>query len=201
VRRWPKRIVPDLCLGAIIDVQEFFLSQMDEPLARTRVETNFANLARLLGYFRIPLIVTLERPVHHKGSLPPGLQTHLPKRSEVFEKDCFDLTKDKKIRAYLRRQKQKQIIIAGCETDVCILQSCLGMLQLGYEVYVVEDLLFSSSDKLGSAIARMRGEGAVFLTYKTLFYELTESVEGAQHEARLSATVGLLPDDLPDTAE
>jgi nicotinamidase-related amidase len=118
VRRWPKRIVPDLCLGAIIDFQEFFLSQMDEPLARTRVETNIANLARLLGHFRIPLIVTLERPVHHKGSLPPGLQTHLPKRSEFFEKDYFDLTKDKKIRAYLLRQKQKQIIIAGCETDV-----------------------------------------------------------------------------------
>jgi nicotinamidase-related amidase len=201
VRRRPKRIVPDLCLGAIIDVQEFFLSQMDEPLARARVETNIANLARLFGHFRIPLVVTLERPVHHKGSLPPGLQTHLPKRSEVFEKDYFDLTKDKKIRAFLRRQKKKQIIIAGCETDVCILQSCLGLLQLGYEVYVVEDLLFSSSDKVGSAIARMRDEGAVFLTYKTLYYELMESVEGAQRKARLSATVGPLPDDLPDTAE
>ena len=201
MKPWPKRIVPDLCLGAIIDVQGFFLSQMGEPLARARVETNIANLARLLGHFRIPLIVTLERPVHRKGSLPPGLQTHLPKRSEVFEKDYFDLTKDKKIRAYLRRQKKKQIIIAGCETDVCILQSCLGLLQLGYEVYVVEDLLFSSSDKVGSAIARMRDEGAVFLTYKTLYYELTDSVEGAQHEAKLSATVGPLPDDLPDVAE
>lgn len=201
MRRRPKRIVPDLCLGAIIDVQEFFLSQMDEPLARARVETNIANLARLFGHFRIPLVVTLERPVHHKGSLPPGLQTHLPKRSEVFEKDYFDLTKDKKIRAFLRRQKKKQIIIAGCETNVCILQSCLGLLQLGYEVYVVEDLLFSSSDKVGSAIARMRDEGAVFLTYKTLYYELTEGVEGAQRKARLSATVGPLPDDLPDTAE
>jgi hypothetical protein len=45
----------------------------------------------------------------------------------------------------------------------------------------VEDLLFSSSDKVGSAIARMRDEDAVFLTYKTLYFELTESVEGAQH--------------------
>ena len=83
--------------------------------------------------------------------------------------------------------------MAGCETDVCVLQSCLGLLNLGYEVYVVDELLFSSSDDVHSAIARMKAEGVVFLTYKTLFYELVECVEPGQEEKGL-------PVDLCDSA-
>jgi nicotinamidase-related amidase len=83
--------------------------------------------------------------------------------------------------------------VAGCETDVCVLQSCLGLLDLGYEVYVVEELLFSSSHDVHSAIARMKGEGIVFMTYKTLYYELAERVEPAQEQTSL-------PADLRDSA-
>ena len=90
-------------------------------------------------------------------------------------------------------------IVAGCETDVCVLQSCLGLLSLGYEVYVVEELLFSSSRNVDSAIARMKAEGAIFLTYKTLYHELVESVENDRHTEKSLETLNL-PDDLPDSA-
>jgi isochorismate hydrolase len=195
-----KRIVPDYCWGAIIDLQEFFLSQVGNRLVRSRIETNTMNFARLLGYFRIPIVVTLERPIHYKGSLPKGLKKHLGDRAELFEKDFFDLTKEKKIRNYLRGLKKKQVIVAGCETDVCVLQSCLGLLGLGYEVYVVEELLFSSSPNVDSAITRMKAEGAVFLTYKSLYYELIEAVEGGRHTETMLETFGPFPDDLPDCA-
>ncbi len=68
---------------------------------------------------------------------------------------------------------------------------------LGYEVYVVEDLLFSSARNVESAIARMKTEGAVFLTYKSLYYELIEAVEGGRHTEKMLATFGAFPDDLP----
>ena len=58
------------------------------------------------------------------------------------------------------------------------------------QVYVVDELLFSSSHDVQSAIARMKAEGAIFLTYKSLFYELVECIED-----------GLpLPHDLRDSA-
>jgi hypothetical protein len=195
-----KRIIRDDCWGAIIDVQEFFLAEAGNRLLRSRIETNTRNLARLLGYFRVPIVVTLERPIYRKGSLPKGIKSHLGDRAELFEKDFFDLTKEKKIVDYLRGVKKKQVIVAGCETDVCVLQSCLGLLDLGYEVYVVEDLLFSSSRNVDSAIARMKAEGAVFLTYKTLYYELIEAVEGSQHTEKMVETFGPLSDGLPDCA-
>jgi nicotinamidase-related amidase len=194
-----QRIVADRCLGVIVDVQEFFLSQTDKQL-RPKIKTNMKNFARLLGYFRIPILVTLERPVDQKGSFPKEIGEHLNDLADTFEKDFFDLTREKKIGDYLGRLQRKQVIVAGCETDVCVLQSCLGLLCLGYEVYVVEDLLFSSAKNVDSAIARMRDAGAVFLSYKSLYYELVEAVEGGRHVAGIVEKFGPLPDDLPDSA-
>lgn len=194
-----KRVIPDRCAGAIIDVQDFFLSQLGSRPARTRMETNIVNFARLLAYFRVPIVATLERPVHAKGSLPDALKRQLGE-AKLFEKDFFDLTKEKKIRDHLARLKKKQIVVAGCETDVCVLQSCLGLLDLGYDVFVVEDLLFSSARNVDAAIARMKAAGAVFLTYKTLYYELIEAVGGGRHADAMVTAFGPFPEDLPDQA-
>jgi isochorismate hydrolase len=194
-----KRIVPDRCWGAVIDVQDFFLAQLGNRALRTRIETNLLNFARLLAYFRIPMVATLERPVFRKGRVPQRLKK-LGETAQVFEKDFFDLTKEREIADHLARLGRKQALIAGCETDVCVLQSCLGLLDLGHEVFVVEDLLFSSARNVESAIARMRAEGAVLLSYKTLFYELIEAVEGGPHAEKLTETYGPFPDDLPDSA-
>ena len=53
-----KRIAPDRCCGVIIDLQGFFLSQVDKRLA-SRIKTNTGNLVRLLNYFRIPSVTTI----------------------------------------------------------------------------------------------------------------------------------------------
>jgi nicotinamidase-related amidase len=137
--------------------------------------------------------------VLRKGRVPQRLRP-LGETAQLFEKDFFDLTKEKKIRDHLSGLKRKQALVAGCETDVCVLQSCLGLLDLGHEVFVVEDLLFSSSRNVDAAIARMKAAGAVFLSYKTLFYELVEAVEGGRHTERMIATYGPFPDDLRDSA-
>jgi isochorismate hydrolase len=194
-----KRIAVDRCWGLIIDVQEFFLSQIDKSL-RSKLETNVKNFARLLGYFRVPMVATLERPVDQKGALSREIAKHMSGDAKIFEKDFFDLTKEKKIADYIARLKKKQVIVAGCETDVCVLQSCLGLLGLGYDVYVVEELVFSSSRNVDAAIARMKAAGAVYVTYKSLYYELIEAVDGGRHGEKVLATFGPFPADLPDAA-
>jgi nicotinamidase-related amidase len=193
-----KRIVPDHCLGVIIDVQEFFLTRVPKR-RRPKLETNLKNFARLLSYFRVPIVVTLERPVDQKAYLPKGIVKHMDDLAATFEKDFFDLTRERKIQDHLGHLKKNQIIVAGCETDVCVLQSCLGLLSLGYEVYVVEELVFSASRNADSAIARMKAEGAIFLTYKSLYYELLEAVDGS-HAEKILEKFGPFPDDLPDCA-
>ena len=144
--------------------------------------------------------MTLERPLDQKGSLPKEINKDLGDLTELFEKDFFDLTKEDNIRDHLARLNKKQVIVAGCETDVCVLQSCLGLIDLGFEVFVVEDLIFSSARDVTAALARMNSAGAVFLTYKTLYYELIQSVGGSPHAEAMVAAFGPFPDDLPDQA-
>ena len=194
-----KRIQAGRCCGALVDVQGFFLAQLSPPL-RTRIKTNTVNFVRLLDYFRIPLVVTLERPVETKGALPKEIARHLGERARTFEKSYFDLSKEKIIAAHLARLKRRQVLVAGCETDVCVLQSCLGLIGLGYEVYLMEELVFSSSGNVDAALARLAAAGVTMLTYKMLYYELVEAVEGVRALDKRFAALGPFPDDLPDTA-
>jgi hypothetical protein len=46
----------------------------------------------------------------------------------------------------------------------------------------------------------MKAEGAIFLTYKSLYYELIESVEGPLNSKKDVETFESFPDDLPDSA-
>jgi nicotinamidase-related amidase len=194
-----RRIARERCFGVIIDVQEFFLAQIDKR-QRSRIKTNTANFVRLLNYFQIPIVVTVERPLDIKGTLPAEVGKHLGGNTRRFEKSFFDLSKEKTIRSHLAGLKKPQAIVAGCETDVCVLQSCLGLIDLGYEVFLVEELIFSSARNVEAALARLKAEGVVVVSYKTLFYELLEAVESYRRAEKMLAAYGPFPEDLPDTA-
>ena len=193
-----RRIIHDHCCAVMIDVQPFFLSHMGKR-RRAKLKANIANFIDLIDYYDIPLVVTLEQPVDEKGVLPKTIKKRLPKGQPIFGKDAFDLCKEEPIKRHLAELEKTQVIVAGCETDVCVLQSCLGLLNLGYTVFVVEELIFSSATNVDAAIARMRSEGVVFLSYKTLYYELLETVEGPIRQPRGRVTREF-PHDIPDTA-
>ena len=129
-----KRIVADQCCGVIIDLQGFFLAQVDKRL-RSRIKTNTGNFVRLLNYFQIPIVVTLERPVERQGNPAERNRPDIWATARRLSKKTSSTCKDKKIKGHLAGLKRRQVIVAGCETDVCVLQSCLGLLGLGYEVY------------------------------------------------------------------
>jgi len=58
----------------------------------------------------------------------------------------------------------------------------------------------ASSRNVGAAMARMKSEGVVFSTYKMLFDELIEAVEGERTVEKRFEGLGAFPDDLPDSA-
>jgi hypothetical protein len=194
-----KRIARDRCCGALIDVQEFFLGQLDERL-RPRLLENSRRFVRLLAYFRLPLLVTLERPLDKKGGLPREIAEQLGPQAEIHEKEPFDLTREEPIAKRLEGWRRPQVLVGGCETDVCVLQSCLGLLGLGYEVFVVEELLFTSSPDVAAARSRLAAAGAIFVSYKTMYYELMERIEESRRTREPFLSLGPFPEDLPDFA-
>ena len=68
---------------------------------------------------------------------------------------------------------KENIIIAGIESHVCVLQTVLDLKRNGYHPVVVEDCVSSRNpnDKR-IAIERMRQEGAIITTYESLLFEL-----------------------------
>lgn len=182
MNRRPSRARILECCGIIIDVQDYFLEELT-PERRSFILQGTLQLAQLWSDLKIPIIATLERPISSKGKLPEVFGSF--SNIKILEKDFFDLGKEPHIREHLRALGRKQIILAGCETDVCVLQSCLGLLQAGYEVYVVEDFIFSSTSQVSSSIQRMRDSGAILLTYKSLFHELLEAQQESSHRTQL----------------
>jgi nicotinamidase-related amidase len=183
-----KRLRLDQCQAVIVDVQGYFLDQLRDP-ERMAIEEGTVNATKILRYLQIPVLFTLERPLETKGTLPKEIPNPV-----TLEKDFFDLTKERPIRDHLAAAGRQQVILFGCETDVCILQSCLGLLDLGYEVYLIKNLIFTSGKTdVSEAFDRMRDAGAVVLSYKTMFHELFEAQERSPHRRELTKKLGPFP--------
>jgi len=138
-----------------------------------------ARLEFLLGMatvYGLPVVCTFEQPVENKGWLPERLERYLPEGSLRLTKNTFDCCGEPSIATALAGLGNKQLAVAGGETDVCVLQSVLGLLGAGYEVFLLEDALFSSEPNVGPALRRMEQAGAIPSTVKTLNYELRRSV-------------------------
>ena len=56
----------------------------------------------------------------------------------------------------------------------------------------------STKDGARSAVERMRAAGAEVLSYKSMFHELFEAVDGSAHRRHLAETLGAFPADILD---
>jgi nicotinamidase-related amidase len=159
----------------VIDVQPYFLDGWmageSEPLL-TRLEF----LLALATVYDLPLLATFEQPVEQKGWLPERLEPYFPAHGQKYTKRTFNCCGEPAILAAIEAMGRQQLVVAGGETDVCVLQSVLGLLGAGKQVFLLEDALCSSEPHVGPALRRMEAAGAIPTTVKTLNYELRGSV-------------------------
>ena len=186
----------------LVDVQPYFLKSMcgdSEPLL-VRLE----QLLIISEWFNLPVLATLEEPVERKGRLPERLQKLFPERGQIFTKQTYNLCGEKEIEASLSDLDRKQLAVVGGETDVCILQSVLGMLSRDYEVFLLEDCLYSSEPFVSPAVQRMYNAGAIPCTYKSLFYELCATEDSARWDEEQKKAIAngfVLVESLPPRDE
>jgi len=182
-------------------VQPRFLDTM-----HAAAEPVLARLEQLLiicEWFELPVLATLEEPVAEKGPLDNRLARHLPDSAVTFTKQCYGIANEPKIVAGLEQLGRPRLAVAGSETDVCVLQSVLGLIELGYEVFLLEDCVFSSEPNTGPAVARMRQAGAVSCTYKMLYYELLRTDDPqawSEQQSQATSRGFVAPESLPPLA-
>ena len=196
-----KRVDPNSIGVLLIDVQPFFL----EGWMAGAFEPFMARVEHLLGLataYQLPTIATFEQPTEKKGWLPDRLEAWFPPNALKLTKQTFDCTGEPEIREAISSLGVTQFAVAGGETDVCVLQSVLGVLGMGFEVFLLEDALFSEEPNTDSALRRMELAGAIPSTVKTLHYELRRSVAAPKMPELLAAVGSNIvmcdPEDLPD---
>lgn len=185
-------IVPTEVGILLIDVQPLFWDMMHG--SREPVMVRIEHLLMLADWFKAPLIATFEHPVEENGALPERLERVFPAHGRRFVKRTYDCCGEPDIRGGIEHLGVEQLVVAGAETDVCILQSVLGLLGLGFQVFLLEDCLFTSEPHPRPALVRMYNAGAIPCTLKTFAYEMTQSVESTPWLKTMRAGAPPLPE-------
>ncbi|MCJ7566278.1 MAG: isochorismatase family protein [Anaerolineales bacterium] len=162
----------------VIDVQRIFLDKLPEEDSEQLV-IRLLWLVNVAKRLEIPLIVTAE-DIEKNGSIIPELEAILPSDTYVKNKMIFGLAADQEILSVVQDTKRNIAILVGLETDVCVAQSALGLLEQGYQVVVVEDATGSPGKAHQYGLSRIDSAGALISNVKALFYEWMRSVEGCR---------------------
>jgi nicotinamidase-related amidase len=131
---------------------------------------NAVRLAQLAQALGVPTVATEQSP----AKLGPSVSEVREASREVIAKTHFDAYPDG-LREPVQRavaSGRTQVVVAGCEAHVCLLQTALGMLGDGLEVWVVTDACGSRSDhNRQAAMQRLQAAGAVFVTTEMVGFE------------------------------
>ena len=152
----------------IIDVQENLTPVQESP---REVINGCMTLLEVAEELKIPYIVAEQ---DHKvfGSTMIDLRKVMKNKNCYYEKDTFSCCKNAKIRETVEKIGKKQIIIAGLETHLCVLQTAIDFHEAGYEVFVVADSCSSRSSYQNSmGIQRLIQHGIDVVTREMVLFE------------------------------
>ena len=165
----PMRLTREGSTLVVADVQERLFAAMDAE-HREEVVKNLKVLAFTARRLGLPIVVTEQYP-KGLGHTLPELREALG-AIEPLEKVTFSCCDTEGFTARLKAAKTKQVILAGIETHVCVMQTGLELLASGYSVYVVTDAVSSrkGSDR-DAALQRLARHGAELVTTEMVVFE------------------------------
>lgn len=123
-----------------------------------------AEAAKLLG---VPIRATEQNP----AGLGRGVGELLPFAEATLAKRYFDATRESEWAGFLP-QGRPHVVVAGCETHVCVLQTVLGMLEKRFQVRLVRDAVGSRRrESREAALLRAERHGAELVTTEMVIFE------------------------------
>jgi nicotinamidase-related amidase len=164
----------------VVDMQERLLPAMaekDRVLSRTGI---LLAAARELG---LPVTMSEQYP---KG-LGHTVAELASNAAKVFEKLSFSCWRDEHIRRHfiaLHEGGRPQVVIAGIEAHVCVLQTAVDMAQAGFAVHAVADAMSSRvPESAALAFERMRHAGVSVINTEMAVFELLGRAGTAQFKS------------------
>jgi len=160
---------------AIVDVQERLCGVM-EPAALQAMVKNCGILLQSAALLDIPAIYTEQAPAK-LGATLPALAQYLSADVRV-EKTSFSCCEESAFCALLA-DEQRQVVLAGMEAHICILQTALQLQEMGRQVFVAEDAVISRNPAhKDNALQRLRQAGVIVSNTESIVYEWLKVAEG-----------------------
>jgi nicotinamidase-related amidase len=160
----------------VVDIQGKLAESMHEK------ELLFKNTQKLIRGIQV-----LGIPILWVEQNPRGLGPTIPEIADLLapiqpiSKMSFSCCGSDRVVQALETLNRKQTLIVGIETHVCVYQTAVNLMDLGYEVQVVTDAV-SSRDMKNKEIGlqKMRDAGAGLTSVETALFELLKVAEGKQ---------------------
>ena len=164
----------------VIDAQPGFYASaaVQDSAAASRARDVAAWLAGVAIALEVPILVTEEDPARN-GSTDPAILRRLPPGTQAMVKPVFGLADNPKILVAVEATGRRTAVLVGCETDVCVGQSAIGLLDRGYRVLVVSDATFSPGAMHDLGLRRIREQGGEVGHAKGVYYEWLRTLDAA----------------------
>ena len=181
------------CQLLLVDYQERLMPVLHEGAAAAG---NAVRLGRIAQLLQVPVWGTEENPAGlgpnlpavrelcqrtlpkmHFGALDDGLAEWLRPAAKPAAGNARSLPK------HLQRvappvAERNSLVVAGCETHVCLLQTALQLIEDEFEVWVVTDACSSRTERnRDAAFDRLAGAGAELVTTEMVAFEWLRSCE------------------------
>lgn len=174
------RMSADHSVLVLVDFQERLMPAIDRGEDVLATASFLAQVARELD---VTTIGTAQNP----GRLGPNLPPVADYLDVVVDKMAFGACEGGLLDAlqdFDPATELRDVVIAGCEAHVCLLQTALGLLETGRRVWVVSDASGSrhEADRL-AAMERCREAGATVVTAEMVAFEWLDTAANAHFKA------------------
>jgi nicotinamidase-related amidase len=155
----------------LVDYQQRLMPMIDRAETVLAEALRLADIARVLG---VPVIGTEQNP----ASLGPNLPAVRERCDHTLAKLHFDACGDGLLEAITAsgspggKPAQRDVVIAGCEAHVCLMQTTLALLRAGHRAWVVAPACGSrraSDHALG--MQRLQAAGATLASVEMVSFE------------------------------
>jgi nicotinamidase-related amidase len=152
----------------VVDIQARLMPAIAEG---DRVVRNTLILLQAAARLGLPVTVTEQYP-KGLGATVPAIAEALPAEALVLAKIDFSAARDPTIAARVTSLSRPQVVIAGAEAHVCVLQTAIGFKERGLDVFVVGDAASSRVQASASAAhARLLHAGIPWITTEMAVFE------------------------------
>lgn len=170
----------------LVDYQHRLLPLIDGGAQALAQGIKLGRVAQLLG---VPVLGTEQNP----QGLGPNAEAVRALCRSTLAKMHFDGCRDGLLEQLRNAHDPApgHVVVAGCETHVCLLQTALGLQRAGLVVWVVADACGSrrATDR-DWALQRLRTAGVHIVSFEMVAFEWLQSCEHPQFKAVLQVIKG-----------